>query len=160
MGWENGCPAAANVSSPKLDNLWGRRFGIEWYPKEKSPFATTVRYSPKPWSIPFLIFFILPLLLSSDKYIVKDGEPSDCELEYLSKELGVNWEELGRRLKFNQAALTNFDEANTGLAKKAFKMLMAWKQKEGCEATYAVLYSALCHELVECKRLAEQFCCR
>ena len=129
-------------------------------PKREVAFRHNCSLFAKALKHPFSNFFILSLLLSSDKYIVKDGEPSDCELEYLSKELGVNWEELGRRLKFNQAALTNFDEANTGLAKKAFKMLMAWKQREGCEATYAVLYSALCHELVECKRLAEQFCCR
>ena len=141
------------------NSLWGRRFGIELYQKEMWPFATTVRYSPKPWSTPFLIFFHLPLL-SSDIYVVKDGEPSDCELEYLSKELGVKWKELGRRLKFNQATLASFDKANEELSEKSFQMLTAWKQREGCEATYKVLYNALCHELVKCKRLAEQFCCR
>ena len=38
-------------------------------------------------------------------------------------------------------------------------MLMAWKQKEGCEATYTILYYALRHKLVKCNRLAELFCC-
>ena len=38
-------------------------------------------------------------------------------------------------------------------------MLIAWKQKVGCEATYKVLYDTLCHNLVECKLLAEQYCC-
>ena len=98
-------------------------------------------------------------MLSSVIHEVKDGEPSDCELEELSLELGEKWEELGRRLGFNQAAITNFDEDNNKLAKKAFKMLMAWKQKEGCEATYTVLYYALRHKLVKCNRLAELFCC-
>ena len=45
------------------------------------------------------------------------------------------------------------------LADKAFKMLMAWKQKEGSNATYKVLYDALCNKKVQCKLLAEQFCC-
>ena len=92
--------------------------------------------------------------------MVKDDEPSDEELEYLSKELGVKWKELARRLKFNQATLASFDKANEELSEKSFQMLTAWKQREGCEATNKVLYNALCHELVKCKRLAEQFCCR
>ena len=98
-------------------------------------------------------------MLSSDIPRVKDGEPTDLELEYLSLELAEKWETLGRRLEFSQAAIANFDEANKGLAAKAFKMLLAWKQEEGRKATYTVLYNALCHELVKCKRLAEQFCC-
>ena len=36
---------------------------------------------------------------------------------------------------------------------------MAWKQKEGSDATYKVLYDALCNEIVQCKLLAEEFCC-
>ena len=98
-------------------------------------------------------------MLSSVIHEVKDGEPSDCELEELSQELGEKWEELGRRLGFNQAAITSFDEDNKKLVKKAFEMLMDWKQKEGRQATYSVLNYALCHELVKRNRLAEQFCC-
>ena len=74
-------------------------------------------------------------------------------------ELGRKWVEQGRRLGFNQATITNFDQDNRGLAKKAFKMLWAWKQKEGLNATYEVLYNALCDKKVQCKLLAEQFCC-
>ena len=91
--------------------------------------------------------------------MVKDGEPSDEELECLSRELAGKWKTLGRRLGFNEAAIDDFDQANKELAEKAYKMLMAWKQKEGCEATYKVLYDTLCHKLVEYKRLAEQYCC-
>ena len=91
--------------------------------------------------------------------MVKAYGPSADELEDLSVKLGKKWEELGRRLGFNLAAIENFNEGNEGLAKKAFKMLMAWKQKEGSDATYKVLYDALCNEKVQCKLLAEQFCC-
>ena len=86
--------------------------------------------------------------------MVKDGEPTEDTLEFLSVELAEQWEALGRRLNFNQTAITNFDKPN-----KAFKMLLAWKRREGSTATYKALYDALCHDLVECKRLAEQFCC-
>ena len=89
----------------------------------------------------------------------KDGEPSGEELEYLSLQLAGKWKTLGRRLGFSQDAIANLDEANKELAAKAFEMLLAWKQKEGRKATYTVLYNALCHELVKCRGLAEQFCC-
>ena len=91
--------------------------------------------------------------------MVKAYGPSDDELGDLSLELGEKWGELGRQLGFNQAAITSFDEDNKKLVKKAFKMLMDWKQKEGCEATYAVLNYALRHKLVKRNRLAELFCC-
>ena len=91
--------------------------------------------------------------------MIKDGEPSYEELEYLSRELEEKWKKLGRRLKFSQAAIVNLDVANKRLAEQAFEMLLAWKQKEGRKATYTVLYNALSHKLVECRHLAEQFCC-
>ena len=92
--------------------------------------------------------------------MVKDGEPTEETLENLSVELAEKWETLGRRLKFNRTNfVTNFDKLNEGQEAKAFKMLLAWKQREGSKATYKALYDALCHDLVECKRLAEKFCC-
>ena len=91
--------------------------------------------------------------------MVKDGEPSNEELEYLSRKLAKKWKKLGRRLRYDEAALDGFDRANEELAEKAYKMLMDWKEKVGSGATYKVLYDALCHELVECKLLAERYCC-
>ena len=91
--------------------------------------------------------------------MVKAYGPSDDELGDLSLELGEKWGELGRQLGFNQAAIDNFDLTKRELADKAFKMLMAWKQKEGSNATYKVLYDALCNKKVQCKLFAEQFCC-
>ena len=37
-------------------------------------------------------------------------------------------------------------------------MLLRWKEKRGAGATYKVLYEALCHEYVDRKDLAQQFC--
>ena len=98
-------------------------------------------------------------MLSSDIYLVKDGKPSCEKLQYLARELAGKWKTLGRRLGFNEAVIDDLDQANEELAEKAYKMLIAWKQKVGSEATYKVLYDTLCHELVECKDLAEQYCC-
>ena len=38
-------------------------------------------------------------------------------------------------------------------------MLIRWKEKEGADAMFSVLYDALCHERVQRKDLAERFCC-
>ena len=43
--------------------------------------------------------------------------------------------------------------------KKALKMLFEWKQNNASDATYKVLHSALCHEFVKRRDLAEEFCC-
>ena len=91
--------------------------------------------------------------------MVKTKGPSDDKLEDFSLQLGDKWEELGRRLGFNQAEITNFNELERQPKKKALNMLMNWRQKEGSNATYKVLYDALCDKKVQCKLLAEQFCC-
>ena len=107
-------------------------------------------------STPFLIF---PSPLLSSALPVKAGEPTEDELEALSLIIGDKLEELGRRLGFNDADLFAFDEDNRKLTKKAYRMLMAWKGKEGSKGTYLVLYNALCHKFVGRKDLAEVFCC-
>lgn len=37
-------------------------------------------------------------------------------------------------------------------------MLMEWKESRGSDATYQVLYQALCHERVNRRDLAEKIC--
>ena len=98
-------------------------------------------------------------MLFSFTISVKAGCPSDDELEELSMKLGDNWKKLGGRLGFDKAKLTAFHKENEKLAEKAYEMLMDWKQREGSEGTYQVLYDALCHDFVGCKGLAETFCC-
>ena len=99
------------------------------------------------------LFFIITIIAA------KPGKPSNDELEELSHKLGDKWNKLGRRLGFEQAALTGFHKENESFVEKAYRMLMAWKGREGSNATYQVLYDALCHEFVGLRDLAEKFCC-
>lgn len=79
-------------------------------------------------------------------------------MEELSHDLGNKWEDLGRRLGFEEAALSAFHKENERLVDKAHRMLIAWKRREGSDATYQVLSDGLCHKLVGLKELAEKFC--
>lgn len=92
-------------------------------------------------------------------FSVKIGQPEDDELEELSDAIADKWEKLARRLGFGRAKVISFHKENEKLAEKAYNMLMDWKQKEGSAGTYQVLYNALCHRLVGCRDLAEEFCC-
>ena len=55
-------------------------------------------------------------------FLVKQGVPSDEDLEWLSHKL-ENWEELGRRLGIDDATLTAFDDDYKKKRKKIYKML-------------------------------------
>ena len=91
--------------------------------------------------------------------VIKAGVPSDDDLEGLSLMLADKWEQLGRRLGFDQARIIAYRKENEKLAEKAFNMLMDWKQSEASAGTYQVLYNALCHQFVNCKSIAEKICC-
>ena len=92
-------------------------------------------------------------------FLVKQGVPSDEDLEWLSHQLD-KWEEVGRRLKIEEATLTAFDDDNREKREKIYKMLRHWKQKDGSAATYTVLHDALCNRFVNRTDLAEQLCCQ
>ena len=79
-------------------------------------------------------------------------------LERLSIKLGSEWKALARRLKFEGGDITSFEAESGRYSEKVFKMLREWKYREGSEATYSVLYSALSDELVGRKDLAKKFC--
>ena len=89
----------------------------------------------------------------------KEGSPTDVVLENLSKRISNDWRTLGRRLNFNEAELKEFDNSHEQISEKAYAMLLAWKQRDGSDATYSVLNQALCDPLVERKDLAQIFCC-
>jgi len=89
---------------------------------------------------------------------VKAGVPSNDELERLSRQLGNNWERLGRQLGYIDAELTAFCRDRDGMVDAARCMLVDWKKTNGSDATYQVLHDALTNKLVRCKLLAEEFC--
>ena len=92
---------------------------------------------------------------------VKIGVPSDDELEHLAKDIHIeddSWKRLAGRLKFKTPEITVIDNGNIGLVQKAYKMLLLWKQANGSDATYEVLFDALTDELVNCRELAEKYC--
>jgi len=90
--------------------------------------------------------------------LVKEGSPSDEDLEGLSRRIGQSWKPLGRRLNFKEAQLTAFHKENEEYSEKAYQMLMRWKEMEGSAATHQVLNDALCHQFVGERALAEEFC--
>ena len=90
-------------------------------------------------------------------FVVRDGTPTDDELEELGNEI-VEWEKLGRRLEVIEPKLAEISQAHDKLSEKAFHMLKHWKQGKGCSATYKTLSDALKHKLVQRQDLAERFC--
>ena len=89
---------------------------------------------------------------------IKDGTPTPDELERLSGKISDKWKNLGRRLQFVEAQITEHDKNNDKLSEKAYKLLMAWKERDASAATYRVLHKALSD--VERRDLAQEFCCR
>ena len=92
-------------------------------------------------------------------FLVKQGVPTDEDLEWLSREL-EHWEELGGRLGIEEGMLRAIDHDYKKELRKIYKMLLHWKEKNGSAATYKVLHDALCHPLVCHRGLAEKFCCQ
>jgi len=90
---------------------------------------------------------------------IKDGVIDDDDVEELSEKLGRSWKKLARRLGFKKAEITGFHKENEEYAEKAMTMLETWKENYGSEATYRVMYDALCHKNVKRKGLAEEICC-
>ena len=89
---------------------------------------------------------------------IKVGVPTQDELEGLSEKIGHKWKKLGRRLKFDEAQITEHDKKDDVLSEKAYYLLMAWRCRDASNATYSVLYKALSG--VERRDLAEEFCCQ
>ncbi|KAL9978803.1 hypothetical protein ACROYT_G016367 [Oculina patagonica] len=88
---------------------------------------------------------------------VKEGSPSNEEIEKLSQRIAVHWKILGRRLNIEEATLTAIHKENEEYSEKAYQMLLQWKKRYGSAATYQVLHDALAHILVNRKDLAEEF---
>ena len=89
---------------------------------------------------------------------LKEGCPSEDELENLSKKVSNDWRTLGRRLNFHESELQEFDDGHKQISEKAYAMLLAWKRRSSSDATYSVLNKALCDTRVKRRDLAKEFC--
>ena len=103
---------------------------------------------------------VLPLFsfLTFNLDKIKKGKPKNEVLERLAGKIPQEWKALGRRLKVEDTELYAIDKKEDQLQEKVYTMLMKWKQAKGEEATFLVLYNALCDPLVRRKDLAEEFC--
>ena len=81
---------------------------------------------------------------------------SSEELKHLSMEI-KEWQPLAQLLWFSPVKIQAF-AAYEDVRESVYRMLIAWKAKEGFYATYRVLHDALCNPLVRRRDLAEKFC--
>jgi len=89
--------------------------------------------------------------------ILKEGTPQREELEKLANEIDDSWMKLARRLNL-ELRIADIDNRYKQLSEKAYQMLLKWSQRNGEEATYAILYNALKHDLVGRRDLAQKYC--
>lgn len=89
--------------------------------------------------------------------VLKEGTPQNDELEELAKYIGDSWKKLARRLNL-EPIISDIDNQHKQLSEKAYQMLKKWKQGEGDDATYEILFKALCHSLVGRRDLAHKYC--
>ena len=101
------------------------------------------------------VIIILMLYCDVFMFLVKQGVPSDEDLEWLSDHV-ERWKVLGRRLQIEEGRLLAIDTEHWDMDEKAYQMLRHWKIMKGSAATYRVLHDALCHPLVSRRDLAEQ----
>ena len=85
----------------------------------------------------------------------KQGRPGDADLDELAGEIAPKWQELGLRLDISQAKL---DEIEAKENRKAYRMLLHWKNTTASAELYSDLYYALCHHRVGLDNVAKQFC--
>ena len=88
---------------------------------------------------------------------MKDGTPSDSELQVLAASISAKWMLLGILLNIPQDVL---DEIYAIEENKPYGMLLRWKYATTSATPYEDLYNALCHERVGLKNLAKRFCCK
>ena len=90
---------------------------------------------------------------------VREGSPTNNDLEGLSYEIINVWRKLGRRLlESDESLLVAIDRENPRYSEKAYQMLLKWKGAKGSHATFQVLHDALGHRFVNCRDLAKTFC--
>jgi len=85
----------------------------------------------------------------------KQGKPDDCDLDELAGKIAAKWQELGLRLRISQNIL---DEIDANKERKAYWMLIHWRNTTASATLYRDLYHSLCHDRVGLNNIAKEFC--
>ena len=56
--------------------------------------------------------------------VIKNGIPTQDELEGLSRKISDQWKKLGRRFQFDEAQITDHDKKDNELSEKAYYLLI------------------------------------
>ena len=92
--------------------------------------------------------------------MIKKGTPTEQELQSLAEEIPEDWKRLGRAVGLKEKHLKIIEIDNPdSVFERALATLIKWKEKQGQEATYQKLATALDDELVQRRDLVETFCC-
>ena len=90
---------------------------------------------------------------------VREGSPTNNDLEGLSYEIINVWRKLGRRLlESDESSLDTIDEENPEDSEKAYQMLLKWKEAKSSHATFQVLHDALGHRVLDRRDVTKRFC--
>jgi len=93
-------------------------------------------------------------------WMIKKGAPTEQELQRLAEEIPEDWKRLGRAVGLKEKHLKIIEIDNPDdVFERALATLFKWKEKQGQEATYQKLATALDDELVQRRDLVETFCC-
>ena len=95
------------------------------------------------------------ILLISSIVAYKEGIPGDLELDKLAGNICKKWQELGLRLGISQDKL---DEIDANENRKAYLMLLHWRNTTASATLYRDLYHALCDSGVGHNNVAKEFC--
>jgi len=85
----------------------------------------------------------------------KQGKPGDGDLDELARKIAAIWQKLGLRLGISQDIL---DEIDANRERKAYRMLLHWRNTTASATLYPDLFYALCHDRVGLNNLAKEFC--
>lgn len=96
--------------------------------------------------------------LCEDSALLKDGTPSEDDLEHLANNIFHCWKVLGRKLELNESVLISIDREEKRTSEKCYKMLKKWKECNGSAVDFKTLAQGLGNHLVQRKDLAYKYC--
>ncbi|XP_022798204.1 uncharacterized protein LOC111336388 [Stylophora pistillata] len=99
-----------------------------------------------------------PQVVRVDSPFLKDGTPSEDDLQYLASNIFDCWKVLGRQLDLEESVLISIDWEEKRTSEKCYKMLKKWKECNGSEADFKTLAHGLENHLVERNDLAAKYC--